>query len=122
LLLAQQTLSNSDCSKIGDPVEMQQCLDMIINKQAIAAKKISLCDQIKSNSLNESCVENLINTMPGITQSDCGTLPAREQSYCFNFVSFSNLMDQFYNAKNPSDCQKISDIDVKQECLKKFIK
>jgi hypothetical protein len=121
-LLADYANNAAFCAKIGDPDKAQYCADKLIYNQAVAAKKISLCLTIKTAGLNESCVENVINGLPGLKKSDCDTLPDRERPYCLNYLDFMDAMAEFNQAKSAADCQKITQFSVQAECLLKYPK
>jgi hypothetical protein len=121
-LLADHTKDGKICAKISDPAKSQYCSDRLAYYEAAASNKISSCLNIKTASLKEACVGSVINNTPDLKATDCVALPDLEEAYCLNYVNFSAAMSQLNSAKSAADCQSITFVEVKQECLKKTAK
>ncbi|MFH1404503.1 MAG: hypothetical protein ABIH21_00195 [Patescibacteria group bacterium] len=96
------------CVEIAQSDWRQMCSDGILNRKAKTEKDVNLCYQIVSKESQDLCVRGVMGpvnpsncTLRGLSQTECGYLQTTE------------LAKQ---ARDQSMCDKIEDIDYRDEC------
>ncbi len=114
------------CSKIETLKTRDECYDKIFMTYALKDQNISYCEKISDTDMLSSCKTAIekkrIETAALTGNTDintCANLEGEEQTYCQINVtreSDTTIMDRAMTDKNPDECQKIQNEELKTSC------
>jgi hypothetical protein len=116
-LVASYLQDENACLKLNDLTQVEKCKEGVLWEKAVKNNQLSLCSQIADEVLDQSCIANSLGNNPNAKKEDCTSLSEKEKTYCENYFSMITDRQIFKDSKSASDCQKISDQLIKEECL-----